>query len=387
MRFIYFCFAVGAVLGVASSCTSKHHDNETTASGLLYDNFRKEYNGKPTDLYTLTNTKGMEVAITNFGGRVVSLIVPDKDGNARDIVLGFENVESYYPENNLTDFGASIGRYANRINKGHLPVNGDTIQLPVNNFGHTLHGGPSGWQYQVYDVIGQSDSTLVLKMVSPDGDNGFPGEVTATVTYCLTNDNRLKIDYEAVTTDTTVINMTHHSYFNLNGDAKLSVTDHLLQVNASRYTPVDTTFMTTGEVLVVEGTPMDFMQMHAIGDNIADTTYSQILYAQGYDHNYILDNEGNLDSLAAVLYSPQSGIRMEVYTTEPGIQVYTGNFQDGTIIGKGGIAYDNHPSVCLETQHFPDSPNHPEWPTTLLVPGQTYRSSTVYSFSTDSPLK
>lgn len=377
----YQISAVILFLALMTACGGGKREEYLTASGLDPENFKGEYNGKATDLYTLTNDNGMEVCITNFGGRVVSIMVPDKNGNLQDVVLGFDNISDYFPENNQSDFGASIGRYANRIDHGRIVIEGDTLQLPVNNFGHTLHGGPTGWQYQVYDVKEVTDSSLTLAMSSPDGDNNFPGNVEATVTYTLRPDNALDIAYLATTDKPTVINMTNHSYFNLSGNPDNAVTNHQLRLNASMYTPVDTTFMTTGEILTVEGTPMDFIKEHLIGDNIGDVDNEQIKNANGYDHNWVLDTNGNIDEIAAVLYSPESGIIMEVFTTEPGIQVYTGNFLDGTLTGKEGKVYNLRAAVCLETQHYPDSPNKPEWPSTMLNPGETYSSNTVYRFS------
>lgn len=360
---------------IAVGCTSG--EKALTKSGLDPEKFVTEVDGKSTALYTLTNETGMEVCVTNYGGRIVSLLVPDRNGELKDVVLGFDSIQAYLPEANLTDFGASIGRYANRINQGRIVIDGDTIQLPKNNFGHCLHGGPSGWQYKVYDAQQPNDSTLMLSITSPDGDNNFPGTVNATVTYTLRSDNTLDIDYSAVTDRPTVINMTNHSYFNLSGDPSTTVDDHILYIDAEDYTPVDSTFMTTGEILSVRGTPMDFRMPKCIGAEVTDTTFEQIKFGHGYDHNWILECEG----MAAVLYSPESGIELTVYTTEPGIQVYTGNFLDSTITGKSGVTYGRRAAVCLETQHYPDSPNKPEWPSTLLRPGETYNSHTSFSFT------
>ncbi|MDE6370800.1 MAG: galactose mutarotase, partial [Duncaniella sp.] len=269
---------------------------------------------------------------------------------------------------------------ANRIDHGRLPIDGDTIQLPVNNFGHTLHGGPTGWQYQVYEAEQPNDSTLVLTIDSPDGDNSFPGNVHATVTYTLLPDGKLDIAYSAETDAPTVINMTNHSYFNLSGNPSAPITDHTLYINGSTFTPVDSTFMTTGEILPVASTPMDFTTPHLIGQEIDNYDYVQLKNGNGYDHNWVLDTNGDIEQIAAVLYSPASGIVMNVYTTEPGVQVYTGNFLDGTVTGKGGTVYPQRGAICLETQHYPDSPNKPQFPTTMLRPGEKYESHTVYAF-------
>lgn len=331
--------------------------------------------------YTLKNDAGMEVKITNFGGRVASIIIPDRDGVKRDVVLGFDNVEDYYPENNQTDFGASIGRYANRINDGKFTLDGVDYQLPINNFNHCLHGGPTGWQYQPYTVVEATDNVLKLKIVSPDGDNNFPGEITAYVTYTLTDDNKIDIAYEATTTAPTIINMTNHAYFNLAGDpAGHSIVDDYLYVNASAYTPIDSTCMTSGEIAPVAGTPFDFTTSHKVSDMIDDRTNEQIVNGNGYDHNWVLDTNCDINEVAAKLYCEKTGISVTVYTDEPGIQVYTGNFLDGTVTGKGGVVYNQRSGICLETQHYPDSPNKADWPSVVLRPGETYTSHCIYAF-------
>ena len=334
------------------------------------------------ELYTIRNASGMEASITNYGGRIVSLLVPDREGRMRDVVLGFDDLKDYYPERNETDFGASIGRYANRIKDGLISIDGKQYQLPRNNYGHCLHGGTRGWQYQFYKAVEVSANRLKLERVSPDGDQGFPGNVTASVTFTLTDDNRLDIRYEAVTDAPTVINMTNHSYFNLSGDpGSHDILNDELYINASRFTPVDDTFMTTGEIWPVEGTPMDFRVPKAIGKDI-DVDYEQLRNGHGYDHNWVLDTAGDDSVVAASLYSPVSGIELKVYTDEPGIQVYCGNFLDGTVTGKGGVVYGHRTAVCLETQKFPDTPNKPEWPSALLRPGETYTSHCVFEFGT-----
>ena len=332
--------------------------------------------------YTLKNKNGMELTVTNYGGRIVSVKLADKNGTVRDVVLGFDNVEDYYLENNSSDFGAAIGRYANRIDHGRFTLDGEEYQLPQNNFGHCLHGGPTGWQYQRYQVVEVNDNSIKLKMESPDGDNNFPGAVTAFVTYTLTDDNAIDIAYEATTTAPTIINMTNHSYFNLSGDpANHSICDDYLYLIASSFTPIDSTCMTSGEILPVAGTPMDFTTMHKIGDRIGEIDYVQIANAGGYDHNWVLDTGGDISKVAAELYCEDTGIDLKVYTDEPGIQVYTGNFLDGTLTGKGGVVYNKRAAICLETQHYPDSPNKPQWPSVVLRPGQTYTSHCVYAFS------
>ena len=376
-----FMVCAGAMLAF-SACNSNKETAQTTLSGLDPQNFVSEFEGKPTALYTLKNANGMEVCVTNFGGRIVSIMVPDRNGDFKDVVLGFDSVQAYFPQNNLSDFGASIGRYANRINQGKIVIDGDTIQLPKNNFGHCLHGGPSGWQYKVYEANQLNDSTLVLTMDSPDGDNNFPGNVKATVTYTLLSDNAIDIDYKATTDKTTVINMTNHSYFNLNGNPNEPITNNILTVNAARYTPVDSTYMTTGEIVEVKDTPMDFTTAKVVGEDIDKFEFAQLKNGNGYDHNWVLDAAGDDSQVAATLLSPSTGIQLDVYTNEPGIQVYSGNFLDGTQTGKHGIVYNQRTGICLETQKYPDTPNKPEWPSALLKPGETYNSHCVFKFST-----
>ncbi|MDR2130717.1 MAG: galactose mutarotase [Odoribacteraceae bacterium] len=361
--------------GIANSCTPGGEN----LAGLDPAKFESEIQGKPVHLYRLHNKSGMEVCITNFGGRIVSVMVPDKAGKLRDIVLGFDNIADYV--NIPSDFGAAIGRYANRIAQGRITVDGDTIQLPQNNFGHCLHGGPNGWQYKVYDAKQIDDTTLELTLLSPDGDEHFPGNVTATVRYSLTEDNALDIHYSAVTDKKTVINLTNHSYFNLSGDPTMPITDHILTLYADSYTPVDSTFMTTGEIFPVQGTPMDFTTPKGIGERINEYDFVQLKNGNGYDHNWVLNARGDHQQCAARLTSPVSGITLELFTDEPGVQVYTGNFLDGSVKGKRGVVYNQRVAVCLETQHYPDSPNKPEWPSVYLEPGQVYTSHCIFKFS------
>ncbi len=331
-------------------------------------------------LFKLRNSKDMSAVITNLGGRIVEMWVSDKNGEMRDVVLGFDKLEDYLPEKHRSDFGAVIGRYANRLNNGQITIDGHVYQLPQNDGKHCLHGGPDGWQYRMFNVESVSESRLVLSVVSEDGDSGFPGNVCARVTYMLTDDNALDIQYEAVTDEPTVINMTNHSYFNLNGDASTDILNHLLTIDAGRYTPIGESFIPTGELASVDSTPMDFRQAKAIGRDI-DADYEQLRIGRGYDHNWVLNTKGDDSRPCARLESPVTGIAMEVFTTEPGMQVYTGNFLNGSVIGKDGIAYHQRSAVCLETQKFPDSPNQ-HWPESnaFLRPGETYRSRTKYRF-------
>lgn len=394
MRF-YSLSLIAAVCALgATSCSDKQPEATKTLSGLYAENFDATVDGKQTGLYTLTNANGMEVCITNFGGRIVSIMAPDRDGNFKDVVLGFDSIADYI--NIPSDFGASIGRYGNRINHGQFVLGEDTIQLERNNvdnpafekgngeprFLHHLHGGFKGWQYQVYDVVEANDSSLTLEYDSPDGDGKFPGNVKAQVKFTLTADNALDIDYTATTDKPTVINLTNHSYFNLNGDPSMPVTNLMLQANASYYTPIDSTFMTTGEIASVKETPLDFTEAKAVGEEI-DVENVQIKNANGYDHNWVLDTKGDDTQVAATVVSPVTGIKLTVYTNEPGVQIYTGNFLDDTVTGKGGKTYEKHAGICLETQHYPDSPNKPEWPSTVLNPGETYHSHCVYKFDVE----
>lgn len=372
----HFLLAGIAALMLAA-CNNKPA-SELTLSGLDPAKFQTEVNNAQTALYTLKNKAGMEVCITNFGGRIVSIMVPDKNGKMQDVVLGFDSIADYI--NVPSDFGASIGRYANRINQGRFVLDGDTIQLPQNNFGHCLHGGPKGWQYQVYEANLIDPATLELTLISPDGDANFPGNVTAKVTYQLTDDNAIDIKYSATTDKKTIINMTNHSYFNLDGNPSKDNSSYLLTLNADHYTPVDSTFMTTGEIASVEGTPMDFRQPTAIGANI-NQDFAQLKNGNGIDHNWVLNTQGDINKVCATLESPATGIVLDVYTNEPGIQVYCGNFLDGTLTGKKGIVYNFRTAVCLETQHYPDTPNKPEWPSAVLRPGEKYQSQCIYKFS------
>ena len=369
-------WAVAALLMAA--CTPKAE--KATDSGLLQSNFRTEVDGKKTDLYILRNKNNMEVCITNFGGRIVSVMVPDKDGQMRDVVLGFDSIQDYISK--PSDFGASIGRYANRINQGKFTLDGVEYQLPRNNYGHCLHGGPQGFQYRVYDAVQLNPQELQLTYVAKDGEEGFPGNITCKVLMKLTDDNAIDIQYEAETDKPTIVNMTNHSYFNLDGDAG-SNAEHLLTIDADYYTPVDSTFMTTGEIVPVEDTPMDFRTPMPVGERINDFDFVQLKNGNGYDHNWVLNAKGDINRRAASLKSQKTGIVLDVYTNEPGVQVYAGNFLDGSLTGKKGITYNHRASVCLETQKYPDTPNKPEWPSAVLRPGEKYMSQCIFKFSVD----
>lgn len=368
-------------IGILLLCTAcQQTESPVTLSGLSPKNFEAEVQGKKTGLYVLKNKNNMEVCITNYGGRIVSVMVPDRDGVMRDVVLGFDSIQDYikYP----TDFGATIGRYANRIANGRFKLDDVVYQLPLNNFGHCLHGGPNGFQYRVFDAQQKSDNEIQLKYISQDGEEGFPGKLACTVTMSLSDDNAIDIKYEASTDKPTIVNMTNHSYFNLDGDPTSDNGKYLLQVNGDYFTPVDSTFMTTGEILSVEGTPFDFRNPTALGERFTIDD-EQLKNGKGIDHNWVLNTKGNINVSCARLKSEKTGITMDVYTTEPGIQVYTGNFLDGTLVGKKGIVYNHRASVCLETQKYPDTPNKADWPSAVLRPGEVYRSQCIYKFSVE----
>lgn len=375
MNRIFKTLASAALAALSLACSDRP---VLTLSGLDPMDFEGEKNGKATALYTLKNVAGMEVCITNFGGRLVSVMVPDKDGKMTDVLLGFDNITDYMTI--PSDFGASIGRYANRIAGGRFQLDGETVVLNQNDGPNCLHGGAEGWQYQVYDAEQPDDQTLILTMNDPDGHMGFPGNVTAVVKYILTDDNAVDITFEGTTDAPTVLSMTNHAYFNLSGNPAAEGTDQVLYVNADAYTPADAVLIPTGEFVPVEGTPMDFRTPKTIGKDI-EADYEQIRLGNGYDHNWVLNTAGDDTKVAFSLYSPTTGIYMEGYTDQPGVQVYSGNFLTGKIAGKHGIFYPKRASVCLETQLFPDSPNHPEWPSAFLRPGETYSHRCIYKFS------
>lgn len=337
--------------------------------------------GKSVQLYTLTNAAGMTVQITNYGGIVTSLSVPERSGASADVVLGYDRLEQYVKLNPF--FGAIIGRYGNRIARGKFTLNGETYTLAVNNDVNHLHGGVKGFDKVVWDAkTAQTEQAVSLKLVylSADGEESYPGNLLVQVTYSLTNDNELQISYQATTDKPTVCNLTNHTYFNLKDGGASPITDHLVQIDADRYTPVDATLIPTGELAAVDGTPFDFRQAKAVGASINDD-HEQMKNGGGYDHNFVLNGEMGTLRLAATVSEPTTGRTMQVYTTEPGVQFYTGNFLDGSITGKKGVVYQKRSGLCLETQHFPNSPNQPSFPTTTLNPGEQYKTMTVYKFS------
>ena len=337
--------------------------------------------GQSVSVYTLTNAHGSQVKITNFGGTVMSIRVPDRQGKLGDVVLGYDSPSRYFTNPGGTYFGALIGRYANRIAKGKFTLDGKTYQIAVNNPPNSLHGGKIGFNQRVWTAmpIRRTHGVgLALHYLSPNGEENFPGNLSVKVVYTFTDDNALKIDYTATTDKDTVVNLTSHSYFNLSGADSGPVLDNVLTLNANRYTPMDKTSIPLGPLRPVAGTPFDFRRPTAIGARINQPN-QQLENGHGYDHNFVLNGSGL--RLAARVYAPRTGRVLTVYTTQPGVQLYTGNFLNGTLRGKGGKAYVRRSALCLETQHFPDSPNEPSYPTTTLKPGQVFHQTTVYQFS------
>ncbi len=341
--------------------------------------FETTIDGKTTHLYTMKNDNGMVVALTNYGAKIVSVYVPDKNGNFEDVVLGFNSIEDY--QKNGASHGAVVGPFANRIANGKFEIDGVVYKLPVNNGEATLHSGPDSWYRKVWEGE-QNGNETTFTIESADNEFGFPGNKKATVKYTLTNDNELKIEYRVTSDKPTHVNVTNHSYFNLKGEGNGDILDHVLVINADKSTPVkDAGMIPTGEIEDVRGTALDFTTPHAIGERI-DADNPLLEYGAGYDFNYVINKDKPSElAFAASAYEPESGRYMEVFTTEPGIQLYTGNHLGGTEIGNRGVAYTKRTGFCLETQHFPDSPNQPNFPSTLLVPGDVFTSTTVYKFS------
>ena len=349
-------------------------------SGLLLNAFEKIVDGKQTGLYILTNKNGCEVTVTNYGAKIVSLMVPDENGTLTDVVTGHQSIDDYLTSEEPY-FGAVCGRVANRIAKGKFTLDGKEYTLAINNGPNHLHGGIKGFNAVVWDVKEISDNSIKLFYLSIDGEEGYPGNLSVTVTYILTDENALDIYYEAETDKPTILNLTNHSYFNLSGAGDPYIGDHVLKLIADQYLPTDETLIPFGKPESVFGTPMDFTSEHAIGERI-DDDFQQLIIGKGYDHNYII-NKKNVDDyvFAGVCESPKTGIKMEIYTSQPGIQLYTGNWMTGNFVGKNGQRYPKRSAVCFETQHYPDSINHPEYPSIVLRPGEIFRSRTTYKFS------
>lgn len=357
---------------------------EATAGTIEKRDFGKMPDGTPVFEYTLTNAKNMSVGVINYGGIITSINVPDRDGRVDNVVLGFRNIDDYVAKNPY--FGTLTGRYANRIGNAKFTLDGTEYKLAVNNGPNSLHGGAKGFDKRIWavkEMPGDSNVGLELSYLSPDGEEGYPGNLNVTVLYTLTDDNEFRIDYTATTDKATVVNLTSHSYFNLAGNGSGTVLNHKLQLNADKFTPVDATLIPTGKIQDVAGTPFDFREPQVIGDRIRQAD-EQLVYGRGYDHNWVL-NRGDDSSLvlAAKLHDPATGRVMEIHTTEPAIQFYAGNFLDGTLVGSSGGMYRQGDGLCLETQHYPDSPNKPDFPSTVLKPGETYKTTTVHRFMTD----
>ena len=348
-------------------------------SGLLKKDFQKVVDGKNVDLFILSNKNGGEMLVTNYGAKIVALYVPDKTGKMIDVVLGHPTIEEYLVSQEPY-FGAICGRTGNRIAKGKFTLDGKEYNLAINNGPNNLHGGLKGFNAVVWDAKQIDDQTIELTYLSKDGEEGFPGNLTTTLTYKLTDDNSVEIDYKATTDKATILNLTNHSYFNLSGAGDPYIGDHLLIINADTYLPTDETAIPYGKPEKVEGTPMDFRASHEIGARINED-FQQLIFGNGYDHNYVLNKKGNELSFCAEATSPKTGIVMKVYTTEPGVQLYTGNWMTGEFAAKEGKHYPKRSAFCLETQHYPDSINKPEYPSIVLRPGEIFKSQTIYKFS------
>jgi aldose 1-epimerase len=378
MKSFFLCVSAVIILTLVSCQSNKKVEPmiEKTLFGKLDD-------GREVYSYTLKNANGMEAKIINYGATIVSLTAPDKNGKYADVVLGYDNVKAYV--DGTTFFGAIVGRYGNRIAIGKFTLDGKEYKLATNNGENHLHGGNIGFNKVMWTaepIESATSPALKLTYVSKDGEEGYPGTVTLNVTYTITSDNQLKIDYEATTDKITVLNPTQHSYFNLSGDFNKTILDHVLMIDADKYTPViDQGAITTGELADVANTPMDFRTPKAIGKDI-ETDFQQLKFGVGYDHNWVLNKHTEAVPKIASVYEPVSGRFMEVFSDQPGVQFYCGNFLDGTVAGKNGIKYQKRTGLCLETQKFPDSPNKPQFPSATLKPGEVYKQTTIYKFST-----
>ncbi len=364
------------ILIVLFAACSTNQKNEIKMPYQKTD-FEKEIDGKSTHLFQLENKNGMLVALTNYGAKIVSVYAPDKEGNYADVVLGFNSIDDYQKYG--ASHGAVVGPFANRIANGRFEIDGVVYDLPVNNGEATLHSGPDSWYRKVWDFE-QNENSVTFSIESPDGEFGFPGNKKVSVTYTLTGDNELRIDYKMTTDKPTHVNLTNHSYFNLRGEGNGDILNHILVINAKTSTPVDQGMIPTGEIADITGTALDFTTPHSIGERIEEKD-TMLIYGSGYDFNYVIDKQPNELAFAASAYEPESGRYMEVFTTEPGVQLYTGNHLGGTETGNSGVAYTERTGFCLETQHFPDSPNKPGFPSTLLKPNDVFNSTTIYKFS------
>lgn len=353
-------------------------DKTSTLGGLKKENFKQIVDGKPVELFILSNKNGLEMSVTNYGAKIVSIHVPDKNGKLTDVVLGHNSIAEYLTSQEPY-FGAVCGRTGNRIAKGKFTLEGKEYNLAINNGPNNLHGGLKGFNAVVWDAKQTDEQTIELTYLSKDGEEGYPGNLTTKITYKLTDDNAVEIDYEATTDQATIINLTNHSYFNLSGAGDEYIGDHLLTINADTYLPTDDTAIPYGKPEKVADTPMDFSTPHEIGARIEDD-FQQLIFGKGYDHTYILNKKGNELSFCSKAISPKTGIVMDTYTTEPGVQLYTGNWMTGEFVAKEGKRYPMRSAFCLETQHYPDSINKPEYPTVILSPKETFRSQTVYRF-------
>ncbi|MBD3617359.1 MAG: galactose mutarotase [Gracilimonas sp.] len=370
-----------AIALMISGCGSEKSETKNVEIPVNQADFQSIIDGKKTDLFIVESDNGIKLAITNLGGRVVSWMVPGKDGEYADISIGFDNVEAYL-EANEPYYGALIGRVGNRIADGKFSLDGETYTLEQNNGPNSLHGGPQGFHNVVWDAEQIDNKNLKLSYTSEDGEEGFPGTLDVEVMYSLTDENELRIEYTATTDKKTVVNLTNHTFFNLKGEAGGTINDHQLMINADRYTPVDETLIPFGEIASVEGTPFDFRELTAIGERV-ESDNTQLEYGMGYDHNFVLNKNEEYLTLAAKVHEPNSGRTMEILTTEPGIQFYGGNFMDGSDTGKFGKPLEFREAFCLEPQHFPDAPNQPNFPSITLEPGETYNTVSVYRFSVE----
>jgi aldose 1-epimerase len=358
-----------------------HSQKTNTIKELQAKNFQTQVDGKSTNLFTLKNKNGMTAQITNYGARVVSLWVPDRKGDFQDVVWGFETIAEYLNSSDIY-CGPIVGRFGNRINKGKFQLNGNQYQLTINNNENHLHGGTNGFYAKVWNAKAlkiKGNDALELTYFSKDGEEGYPGNLTLKVTYILTKDNSLKLIYSATTDKTTIINPTSHCYFNLSGTSKNTILDHVLFINAQKFTPTDEGLIPTGELQNVKNTPLDFNIPTAIGNRI-DTNYEQLVFGKGYDHNFIINKPLGSYEKVATIYSPESGVSMSVISDQPGLQFYSGNFMKGNLLGKRGDDHNYRTGFALETQNFPDAPNHPNFPSAVLKPKQTYTQTTSYTF-------